>query len=129
MNKFVQKYLPTWALQMELTSSVPTTSNSIESKNSILKISSRRIKAFYSKTSLLRFFSAVALWENFDVKERGLYKGTSAIERAGIDLHNFGAANFFEAVKLESVSQNNSNTIESNKIIFYILKQVTQQAA
>ena len=129
MNKFVQKYLPTWALQMELTSSVPTTSNSIESKNSILKISSRRIKAFYSKTSLLRFFSAVALWDNFDVKERGLYKGTSAIERAGIDLHNFGAANFFEAVKLESVSQNNSNTIESNKIIFYILKQVTQQAA
>jgi transposase-like protein len=129
MNKFVQKYLPTWALQMELDSSVPTTSNSVESKNSILKIFSRRIKAFYSKASLLRFFSAVALWENFDVKERGPYKGTSAIERAGIDLHNFGAANFFEAVELESVSQHNSNTIESNKIIFYILKQVTQQAA
>jgi len=129
MNKFVQKYLPTWALQMELASYVPTTSNSVESKNSILKIFSRRIKAFYSKASLLRFFSAVALWENFDVKERGPYKGTSAIERAGIDLHDFGAANFFEAVELENVSQHNLNTIESNEIIFYILKQVTQQAA
>ena len=61
VNKFVRKYIDTWGYQMELTHIapiVPTTSNSVESKNSILRIFSRRIKAFYSKSSLLHFFSA-----------------------------------------------------------------------
>ncbi|MDI6794908.1 MAG: hypothetical protein QME81_18915, partial [bacterium] len=51
VSKFVYKYIDTWGYQMELTRLapiVPTTSNSVESKNSILRIFSRRIKAFYS---------------------------------------------------------------------------------
>lgn len=128
IKKFIDKYLETWCLQMELSSNIPTTSNSIESKNSILKIFSKRIKAFYSKKSLVRFFSAVALWENLDVKDRGPYVGTSAIQRAGIDLNDFGASNFFEAVDLENLSLK-SRQIDSNKIIFYLFKQIAAQAA
>jgi transposase-like protein len=127
IKKFIDKYLQTWCLQMELSSHIPTTSNSIESKNSILKIFSKRIKAFYSKKSLVRFFSAVALWENFDVKDRGPYVGTSPIQRAGIDLNDFGASNFFEAVDLENLSLK-SRQIDSNKIIFYLFQQIAAQA-
>lgn len=132
VNKFVHKYIDLWCYQMELAHlfpTIPTTSNSVESKNSILRIFSNRIKAFFSKASLLRFFSAVALWENFDVKERGHHKGTSAIQRAGIDLEDFGAANFFEAVELESVSQQYSKKFDSNEIISYLFKQILAQAA
>ena len=131
-NKFVSKYLDTWGYQMELAHlvpTVPTTSNSVESKNSILRIFSRRIKAFYSKASLTHFFSAVALWENFDVKERGHHKGTSAIQRAGIDLSDFGATNFFEAVNLEKVEEQYAKKFDSNKIISYLFEQILAQAA
>ena len=75
----------------------------------------------------MRYFSAVALWENFDVKERGTYKGTSAIQRAGIDLNDFGAANFFEAVELKNASQRQQE-IDSNKIIAYLFKQILAQS-
>jgi len=112
-----------------LVPTVPTTSNSVESKNSILRIFSRRIKAFYSKASLTHFFSAVALWENFDVKERGHHKGTSAIQRAGIDLSDFGATNFFEAVNLEKVEEQYAKKFDSNKIISYLFEQILAQAA
>lgn len=44
--------------------------------------------------------NAVALMENFDVKERGKNKGTSAIQRAEINLDDLGAKDFFEAVGL-----------------------------
>ena len=131
-NKFVSKYLDTWGYQMELAHlvpTVPTTSNSVESKNSILRIFSRRIKAFYSKASLTHFFSAVALWENFDVKERGHHKGTSAIQRAGIYLSDFGATNFFEAVNLEKVEEQYAKKFDSNKIISYLFEQILAQAA
>ena len=124
IKKFIDKYLETWCLQMELSSNIPTTSNSIESKNSILKVFSKRIKAFYSKESLIRFFSAVALWENFDIKNRGPYVGTSAIQRAGIDLNHFGATNFFEAVDLKNVYPQ-SRQIDYNKIIFHLFKQIS----
>lgn len=132
VSKFVSKYIDTWSSQMELAHvvpTVPTTSNSIESKNSILRIFSTRIKAFYSKDSLVRFFSAVALWENFDIKERGHHKGTSAIQRAGIDLSDFGATNFFAAVGLEKVWQNYAKRFDSNKIISYLFEQILLQAA
>ncbi len=39
--------------------------------------------------------------ENFDVKWRGKHQGTSAIERASIDLQDLGATDFFGAVGLE----------------------------
>jgi hypothetical protein len=129
IEKFVNKYLDTWCYQMEIAHLVPTTSNSIESKNSILKRFARRIKAFPSKTSLVRYFSAVALWENFDIKERGPYKGTSAIQRAGIDLNDFDATNFFEAVGLENISQKQSRGIDTNKIIAYLFRQILVQLA
>jgi hypothetical protein len=128
IHKFIKKYLNTWSLQMELSLVIPTTSNSVESKNSLFKIFSRRIKAFYSKASLERFFSAVALWENFDIKERGPYQGTSAIQRAGIDLEDFGATNFFEAVGIETLSQHYSNEIDPQKILSYLFKQILEQA-
>ena len=44
--------------------------------------------------------TGVALMENFDVKQRGLHQGTSAMERAGINLDGLGAQSFFEAVGL-----------------------------
>ena len=46
------------------------------------------------------FWSGVALMENFDVKQRGLHPGTSAMERAEINLDDLGAHSFFEAVGL-----------------------------
>ena len=38
--------------------------------------------------------------EDFDVKTRGPNKGTSAMQRAKINLEDFGAADFFSAVEL-----------------------------
>jgi hypothetical protein len=38
--------------------------------------------------------------ENFDVKQRGLHQGTSAMQRAEINLDDLGAHSFFEAVGL-----------------------------
>jgi len=39
--------------------------------------------------------------ENFDVKGWGVHRGTSAIQRAGINLDDLGATDFFSAVGLE----------------------------
>lgn len=36
--------------------------------------------------------------ENFDVKTRGLHQGTSAMQRAEINLEDLGATDFFSAV-------------------------------
>jgi len=38
--------------------------------------------------------------ENFDVKTRGPNQGTSAMQRAKINLDDFGATDFFSAVSL-----------------------------
>jgi len=40
------------------------------------------------------FFAGDALMENFDVKTRGPNKGTSAMQRAGIDLDDFRCYGF-----------------------------------
>jgi hypothetical protein len=39
--------------------------------------------------------------ENFDIKSRGLNQGTSAIQRAEVNLDNLGASDFFSAVGLD----------------------------
>jgi hypothetical protein len=47
------------------------------------------------------FFAGMALVENFDVKTRGIHQGTSAMQRAAINLEDLGATNFFSAVGLQ----------------------------
>jgi len=66
--------------------------------------------------------------ENFDIKERGPHKGTSAIQRAGIDLSDFGATNFFEAVNLEKGLEQYAKKFDPNKIISYLFEQILAQA-
>ncbi len=82
---------------------------------------------FYKR--LKKFFSAVALWENFDVKERGVHKGTSAMQRAGINLEDFGARDFYEAVKLKELTHPAAKSqIDEEKIISYLSKTILQFA-
>jgi len=104
-SKFIHKYIEIWNLQMELNfrEGLPTTSNSIESKNSLFKVFAKISKCFGSNESMEQFFSAVALMENFSVKTRGKNSGTSAVMRAGVDLKEFGAKDFFEAVNLTEI--------------------------
>lgn len=87
-------------LQLSVEQGTPTTTNSLESKNSILKPFSRIAKFFPKPTSCQHFFSGVALMENFDIKTRGLNKHTNAMQRAHINLDDFGATDFFSAVGL-----------------------------
>ena len=102
LQRFVNKHGETLNLLLHLsvTQGTPTTTNSLESKNSILKPFSRIAKFFPEPATCEPFFCGVALMENFDVKTRGLNKGTSAMQRAQINLDDFGAADFFAAVAL-----------------------------
>ena len=102
--KFINKYLECWNLQMELYNecSIPLTSNIIESLNSIFKAFSKKAKS-YCIDNMENFFNTVALFNNFDIKQRGKNKGTSAMMRAGIDLEEFGGGNFYEAVGLYEI--------------------------
>jgi transposase-like protein len=104
LNKFVKKNIDIWNTHMERyhTKKIPLTSNIIESKNSIFKAFSKKSKS-YSGNCINKFFCAVALHENFDIKRRGTNKGTSAMSRAGIDLREFGAENFFDAVGMPNI--------------------------
>jgi len=112
VNKFVNKYVEMWAVQMELSSKnkITTTSNLIESKNSIFKAFSKKAKCYEDGDSTENFFAAVSLMENFDIKSRGINKGTSAMIRAGINLSQFGAVDFFEAVKIDEVVLGSAQT-------------------
>lgn len=87
-------------LYLSITQDTPTTTNALESKNGIFKPFSRIAKFFPYPTRCQAFFAAVALMENFDVKTRGIHQGTSAMQRAGINLDDFGAVDFFSAVGL-----------------------------
>jgi hypothetical protein len=87
-------------LELAVTEGTPKTTNALESKNGIFKPFSRMAKSFLLATGQA-FFAGVALMENFDVKERGIHQGTSAIERADINLDDLGATDFFAAVGLE----------------------------
>lgn len=101
ISKFINKYIDKWNVSMELyaNNNIPLTSNIVESKNGIFKAFSKKAKS-YSYQNIEDFFNAVALMENFDIKTRGRNKGTNAMMRAGIDLNEFGATNFFDAVGL-----------------------------
>jgi hypothetical protein len=102
LERFVKKHTVAinTLLELAVTEGTPKTTNALESKNSILKPFSRLAKSFMLTTGQA-FFAGVALMENFDVKERGIHQGTSAIQRAGINLDDLGATDFFSAVGLD----------------------------
>jgi len=100
LKKFFKKYLDTLCFQLEHKDEIITTTNALESKNSILKPFAKQAKSYQKADTLEKAMNGVALMENFDVKERGKNKGTSAIERAGINLDDLGATEFFQAVGL-----------------------------
>jgi hypothetical protein len=102
LQRFVNKHGDTinLLLQLSVEQGTPPTTNSLESKNSLLKPFSRIAKFFPEPATCETFFCGVALMENFDVKTRGSNKGTCAMQRAEINLEDFGAADFFSAVGL-----------------------------
>ena len=87
-------------LQLSVEQDTPTTTNALESKNGIFKPFSLIAKFFPLPERCQSLFAGVALMENFDVKTRGPNQGTSAMQRAKINLDDFGATDFFSAVGL-----------------------------
>lgn len=102
LQRFVNKHgeAINLLLQLSIEQGTPTTTNALESKNSLLKPFSLIAKFFSQPITCQSFFAAVALMENFDVKTRGPNQGTSAMQRAQINLEDFGATDFFSAVAL-----------------------------
>ena len=102
LHRFVNKHGDTInrLLQLAVEQGTPTTTNALESKNSIFKPFSRIAKFFPDLPRCEAFFAGVALMENFDVKTRGAHQGTSAMQRTGINLEDLGATDFFSAVGL-----------------------------
>jgi hypothetical protein len=102
LQRFLNKHGDTInrLLQLSVEQGTPTTTNALESKNSIFKPFSRIAKFFPALRRCEAFFAGVALMENFDLKTRGLHQGTSAMQRAGINLEDLGATDFFSAVGL-----------------------------
>ena len=87
-------------LQLHVEQGAPTTTNALESKNGIFKPFSRSAKFFSNPERCQSLFAGVALYENFDIKTRGINKGTSAMQRAEINLDDFGGTDFFSTVGL-----------------------------
>jgi hypothetical protein len=87
-------------LELSVEQGTPTTTNALESKNGIFKPFSRIAKFFPSPKRCQLLFAGVALIENFDIKTRGPNQGTNAMQRAQINLDDFGATDFFSAVAL-----------------------------
>ncbi len=102
LQRFLNKHGDTinLLLQLAVEHGTPTTTNALESKNSIFKPFSRIAKYFSILGRCEAFFAGVALMENFDIKTRGSHQGTSAMQRAGINLEDLGATDFFSAVGL-----------------------------
>jgi hypothetical protein len=102
LERFIKKHGPAinTLLELAVTEDTPKTTNALESKNGIFKPFSRLAKSFLLTTGQA-FFAGVALMENFDVKSRGIHQDTSAIQRAGINLDDLGATDFFSAVGLD----------------------------
>ena len=102
LDRFIRKHgaAINTLLELAVTEGTPKTTNALEGKNSIFKPFSLIAKSFRLATGQ-NFFAGVALMENFDVKTRGLNKGTSAIQRAGINLDDLGAPDFFTVVGLK----------------------------
>jgi hypothetical protein len=102
LQRFINKHGKTinLLLQLSIEKGTPTTTNALESKNSIFKPCSRIAKFFPCLAGCEGFFAGVALMENFDVKTRGIHRRTSAMQRAEINLGDLGATDFFSAVDL-----------------------------
>ncbi len=102
LNRFVKKHGETIneLLELHVKKGTPTTTNALESKNGIFKPFSRSAKFFSNPERCQSLFSGIALFENFDVKTRGINKGTSAMERAKVNLDDFGGSDFFSVVGL-----------------------------
>ena len=102
LDRFIRKHglAINALLELAVTEGTPKTTNALEGKNGIFKPFSLIAKSFRLTTGQ-NFFAGVALMENFDVKTRGPNKGTSAIQRAGINLADLGAPDFFTAVGLK----------------------------
>jgi len=102
LTRFFAKHGATLEFQFEQKALVGLvcTSNLLESKNSIFKPFARIAQSFQRSETCECFWSGVALMENFDVKQRGLHQGASAMQRAEINLDDLGAHSFFEAVGL-----------------------------
>lgn len=102
LQRFAKKHGTTinTLLYMAVTEDTPKTTNALESTNGRIKPFSLIAKSFRLPTAQ-NFFSGVALMENFDIKTRGRNRGTSAIQRAGINIIDLGADDFFSAVGLE----------------------------
>jgi hypothetical protein len=102
LQRFINKHgtAINTSLELSVQQDTPTTTNALESKNGIFKPVSRIAKFFPSPKRCQLLFAGVALFENFDVKTRGLHRATSAMQRAEINLDDFGATDFFSAVGL-----------------------------
>lgn len=87
-------------LELHVERGTPTTTNALESKNGIFKPFSRSSKFFSNPERCQKLFAGIALYENFDIKTRGVNKGTSAMQRAEINLDDFGATDFFSVIRL-----------------------------
>jgi DNA-directed RNA polymerase subunit RPC12/RpoP len=102
LERFIKKHGETinTLLYLSVTEDTPKTTSALESTNSRFKPFSLIAKSFRLATGQ-NFFAGVALMENFDVKSRGRNQGTNAIQRAGINLGDLDATDFFSAVALE----------------------------
>lgn len=100
LTTFFNKYEETLCFQLEHKDDSISTTNALESKNSILKPFTKQAKSYQKAETCEKAMNAVALMENFDIKERGIHKGTSAMQRAGIHLDELGGKDFFETVGL-----------------------------
>lgn len=102
LERFIKKHghAINTLLELHVKQDTPTTTNALESKNGIFKPFSRSSKFFSNPQRCQKFFAGVALYENFDIKTRGVHKGTSAMQRAEINLDDFGATNFFSTIGL-----------------------------
>lgn len=87
-------------LELHVEQNTPTTTNALESKNGIFKSFSHLSKFFSNPKRCQSLFAGIALYENFDIKTRGVNKGTSAMQRAKINLDDFGATDFFSTIGL-----------------------------
>jgi hypothetical protein len=102
LRRFVKKHghAINLLLRLSVEQGTPTTTNALESKNSIFKPFALIAKFFSKPERCQSFFAGVALMEDFDVKTRGSNTGASAMQRAKINLEDFGAIDFFSAVGL-----------------------------
>ena len=102
LNRFIKKHgeAINKLLELHVEQGTPTTTNALESKNGIFKPFSRSAKFFSNPERCQTLFAGIALYENFDIKTRGINRGTSAMQRAQINLDDLGATDFFSTVGL-----------------------------